>query len=366
VHAGGGQDEVYWFVAHVDKSIITWSSNPALVPLTAPPLGPSVQQLPEIESVDDGRLEEVATMIARADSVLVMAGAGCSMDSGLPDFRGRGGWYRLGDADVSMDHIDFHPGSVHLRTAWTLAASMVAAFQEHAPHNGYTSLVAALFPQRLQPTARRQRGFVVTSNIDGYFSRAGVPDQALFEAHGCVENLQCTTVGTEAPCAHSNRIWPLDSGAAERLDAVRTKAADFMGAAPDADWRDCLPRCSCGALARPNITHATDVDEDLCEERKGAQRTAMLEWLSAERRAKSFLVVLEVGCGTSYHSLRGDSEATVARHRSGGGRASLVRIDPGDPAVPLGETGLRLPAREALARLFFATTERSASLQQGK
>jgi hypothetical protein len=76
----------------------------------------------------------------------------------------------------------------------------------------------------------------------------------------------------------------------------------------------------------------------------------MCAWLAFERRAKSRLVVLELGCGTSPHALRRDSELVVAAQRASGGSATLVRVDPGDASVPAGEghVGIALGALEAL------------------
>ena len=73
----------------------------------------------------------------------------------------------------------------------------------------------------------------------------------------------------------------------------------------------------------------------------------MEAWLAAERRSK--LVVLEVGCGTSVHSLRLDSEIVAASARS----AKLVRVDPGDARVPEGanHAGVALGAEAALVAL---------------
>lgn len=39
-------------------------------------------------------IPRVAVLIARADELVITAGAGMSVDSGLPDFRGSGGFWR--------------------------------------------------------------------------------------------------------------------------------------------------------------------------------------------------------------------------------------------------------------------------------
>ena len=90
VHAdrGADEEEPYWFVSHVDPSHIVWSSDEGLVSVSPPPLGECSQ--PTLGQED--ATHRAAELLSSADAVFVTAGAGCSIDSGLPDFRGRGGW----------------------------------------------------------------------------------------------------------------------------------------------------------------------------------------------------------------------------------------------------------------------------------
>ncbi|HOB44658.1 MAG TPA: NAD-dependent deacetylase, partial [Zoogloea sp.] len=52
---------------------------------------------------------EAARLIAAADGLLVAAGAGMGVDSGLPDFRGNAGFWRaypaLADARIAFEEI---------------------------------------------------------------------------------------------------------------------------------------------------------------------------------------------------------------------------------------------------------------------
>ena len=312
--------DIHWFVSHVDPTFISGSSDEAVLKPSPPPLGPS--------TVAGGAATARAKgWIADADAVLVLAGAGMSRDSALPDFRGRDGWYSVGGAEVSMEHMDFHETSPHWETAWRALTAMAAAFRGAAPHAGYA---------RLRRLAAEKRVFVVTSNIDELFPRAGFDDN-VYETHGSALRLQCSTVGTDAACGRG--VWALDDAT---LDTLRRR---YSGDAVDESAA--LPRCACGAAARPNLSHATDRDEDIDGAIKGAQRARMEAWLAAERRSK--LVVLEVGCGTSVHSLRLDSEIVAAAARS----AKLVRVDPGDARVPEGanHAGVALGAEAALVAL---------------
>jgi hypothetical protein len=70
--------------------------------------------------------------------------------------------------------------------------------------------------------------------------------------------------------------------------------------------------------------------------------------------------IVEVGCGTSTHSMREESELLLARSLA----ISIVRIDPGDASVPLGRgVGIKAGGLEALVAIeaAFASQSRSRS-----
>ena len=449
--------ELHWFVTHIDHGVIAGTSRPEIVRKEVSPLGPSAPCLlaNSINNKDSTMaVAKAADFLVHADYVLVVAGAGASIDSNLPDFRGRGGWYSLGrtqsqengargDEDnrneelISMDHVDFHPDSPHLLTSWRLAVAMVHAFRHSVPHCGYLELVAALWGLRgfqpanvagtsINPSAATSplsasntpllpppstqppllsdplNAFVITSNIDGYFERAGVPVDALYETHGTMDRMQCTSVGTTAQdaCSKSASVWKLPEGERELLELKfrgpekeanpvlrggenrRDRAEAIEEPSQKKRRGPCptiadLPHCrGCGALARPNVSHTTDSDADVCAVRKATQRERALAWIESAKKGtfrprsgealsssgktivpSSRLVVLEIGCGISEHSLRLDSELVVARHREAGGDAKLIRIDPGAPVIPAGDGGcvaVALGAKDALIRIIRA------------
>ena len=87
-------DDLHWFTCHIETSFIRWSSHPEILPPTPPPLGIPLS-LPE-NYTNEQALSNAAQAIHNADAVLVVAGAGMSCDSGLPDYRGAEGFYRMG------------------------------------------------------------------------------------------------------------------------------------------------------------------------------------------------------------------------------------------------------------------------------
>ena len=111
-----------------------------------------------------------------------------------------------------------------------------------------------------------------------------------------------------------------------------------------------LPRCpKCDAYARPHVSHSTDYPEDVVPTRKSRQERALVDWLESIGNKK--LVVLEVGCGTSIHSLRSETEIIIGKRQmieKDEGATTLIRIDPGNADVPVGHVGVRMKAMEAL------------------
>lgn len=270
--------------------------------------------------MNDAALDEAAALIGQADALVVAAGAGMGVDSGLPDFRGREGFWRaypaLGRAGLDFAAVA-SPRSFERdpRLAWGFYGHRLALYRRTVPHAGFGLL---------QRWGRRMpRGLAVfTSNVDGQFQRAGFDAALIHECHGSLQWLQCLRGCGEPP-------WP--------ADAVE----------PDVDeaecrWRGELPLCpGCGGLARPNLLMFGDAA--WVSDRYDAQERRLARWLAAVERP----VVVEIGAGTAVPSVRNFGQQLLAHHG-----ARLVRINPREPAIAasLG-VGLATGALDALARL---------------
>ena len=107
------------------------------------------------------------------------------------------------------------------------------------------------------------------------------------------------------------------------------------------------PACpSCAKILRPNISHVTDQPEDICYLRKRKQELKLLDWLRKNKNEN--VCIIEIGCGTSEHSLRDESELLLANTLTNG---HLIRIDPGCCDVPEGHVGIKLGFKEALLEI---------------
>ena len=167
--------------------------------------------------------------------------------------------------------------------------------------------------------------FVVTSNVDGQFQKAGFADDRVHEVHGTIHWHQCLR-----GCG----VGIFDAAATE----IEVEEATCRAVGP-------LPLCpSCGGPARPNILMFGDRGWD--GERSAAQETRLSGWI--DRATDRRLVVIECGAGLAIPTIRRFSEQAA---RWGG--CTLIRINPREPEVPPsgGHLGLAMPARVALQAL---------------
>lgn len=260
-------------------------------------------------------LKHAAELLEQADGLIIAAGAGMGVDSGLPDFRGNEGFWKaypaLGRAGMNF-YEAASPDTFHRdpRLAWGFYGHRLQLYRDTVPHAGFALLQrwAAHLPQG---------AFVFTSNVDGQFQKAGYAQELVAEVHGSIHHLQCLNACHEG-------IWPAD------------------GFTPEVDTDACrltseLPTCPrCGALARPNILMFGD--GGWIEHRQAAQLQRLHAWLAQVNRP----LVLEIGAGTAVATVRHFSHQVIQSH---GGR--LIRINPTEPQAPtprdIGLVGGALP-----------------------
>ena len=269
-------------------------------------------------------LKRAAHAIRDADALLITAGAGMGVDSGLPDFRGNEGFWnayppmaKLGISFVEMANptwFDHDP-----RLAWGFYGHRLNLYRKTIPHRGFTQLLEI---------ARQKPGgyFVFTSNVDGQFQKAGYGEDRLEECHGSIHHLQCTH-----PC--NGGIWDA------RDVTVEVDEQTFRATDP-------LPRCQhCGGMARPNVLMFGDWS--WISTRTDIQSGRRSTWLKGISGDGIRLVIVEVGAGEAVATVRGQSEY-LARDYG----ATLIRINPRDSEVPRGRhVSLPLGAAEGVARI---------------
>jgi NAD-dependent SIR2 family protein deacetylase len=276
-----------------------------------------------VEATTDSKVKLAAEAVYAADALLVTAGAGMGIDSGLPDFRGVQGFWRaypavarLGLFFEEMANPAWFSDNPHL--AWAFYGHRLNLYRKTTPHAGSSQL--------LELGAAKPAGyFVFTSNVDGQFQRAGFAPERIVECHGSIHQFQCT-----ASC--TDEVWDAEH------ETVSLEEETFRALEP-------LPKCrNCPALARPNILMFGDWS--WLGYRTHAQQERFSGWLNELAKSSAKLVVIELGAGSAVPTVRHTSEHVVDRF---GGK--LIRINPREHEVPSGHIGLPFGAAEGLRQI---------------
>ena len=226
-------------------------------------------------------LVNAKALLDKADAILIVTGAGMSVDSGIPTYRGNNGIWtksiKIGDDVYAYDDISsLKMWKTRPELAWGFKANFYKMMNELEPHNGYFELLDSI--------KDKYDYFVATSNIDGYFKRSGFDQNKIYEVHGSVNYLQCM----DKSCNNLN-------GVVEASDLPTFNEETFI-----ADW---LPKCKyCGKMSRPNVSMFGDVE--FYGKPYEHQRKRLNDWLSNIKKNNKKLVILEIGCGINPHSLR--------------------------------------------------------------
>ncbi len=147
---------------------------------------------------------------------MVLTGAGCSTDSGIPDYRGPSGAWR------SRQPIQFQPFRTQLAARQRYWARSMVGFPRmaEATPNGVHRALANL-------EARGLLGLLVTQNVDDLHRRAG--QRQVLDLHGRLARVRCLDCGHRSSRAVLQR----------RLEALNPSIAAQLTrpvvAAPDGD-----------------------------------------------------------------------------------------------------------------------------------
>ncbi len=201
-------------------------------------------------------IDRAAQLIADSDYVVAMTGAGMSVESGIPPFRGTNGlWTKYGTP--SMD--GYRKFKADPKAYWNRQINeeidehileLREALRNARPHAGHYALVQLV-----------ESGFiksVITQNIDGLDIKAGMGDE-LIEIHGNRSRLRCIGCSKRTDL---NDFVPLfipdpcdECGQPVKFDAVmfgEPIVPEVMAAArEEIDRADCVVAIGTSATVRP-------------------------------------------------------------------------------------------------------------------
>ena len=146
--------------------------------------------------------------------------------------------------------------------------------------------------------------FIVTSNVDGQFQKAGFDTNKIHEVHGSIHYLQCSK-----DC--KSEIWEVSP------EEIVVDMEKFE--------TNTIPKCvHCGAVARPNIMMFGD--SEFSYMREVEQRQRYLAWLAGVKKRKEHLVIIELGAGLEIPTIQILGNKLANKNKN----YSLIRINPRD------------------------------------
>lgn len=236
-------------------------------------------------------ISSILSLLMNADAVAIFAGAGMGVDSGLEQYRNNSGiWEKtinLEGTYINQMELSTHQAYLNNTSyAWKFLRERITKFNETQPHLGYYELLNFV---------KNKEYFIITTNVDEQFQKAGFSEDRIFEIHGSVFDMQCTI-----PC--EQEIWPTLLHESE------------------------IPVCpSCRNVARPNILLFNDWYWVSMKAR--AQQKAYKTWNEKFFLKYKTSIALEIGAGKTINTLRNASENLVKNIYP------LIRVNPYDYEV---------------------------------
>lgn len=188
----------------------------------------------------DKRIRALVEYLRNAQHLLVFTGAGISTASGIPDYRGpQGVWTRR----QPVYYDDFMNSEEARMAYWDYKLEGWKAFRAARPNAVHHAIVDLERNGRLL--------MVVTQNVDGLHSRAGVSAEHLVELHGTNLEVECQKCGRRGdPTPHYQFFQKYRQS----------------------------PRCGCGGLLKPaTISFGQPLRrEDLARAFAAANRTDLV------------------------------------------------------------------------------------------
>jgi len=256
--------------------------------------------------------KNILSILEKTEVLVITAGAGMSADSGIPTYRGENGtWGQLeGEWQIPIREL-MTPQFINENPLymWRRFAKGRLALQNVQPHQGFYILKKWI-------EEFNWKYFVLTSNVDEMFQKAGFDSGRVFEVHGSGKYLQCTL-----PCSKSFWLNKIEFDPYKENLSIEE-----------------LPKCPfCGRLARPNVYIFND--RTYVRSLSKAQKERYQYFLN-KNKDRSFLVI-EIGAGKKVITIRKHTEKLMSQQK-----ATVLRINPFEagidaPHISLPDTALR-------------------------
>lgn len=190
--------------------------------------------------LDPDPLDELTRFVERHPRLFVLTGAGCSTDSGIPDYRdAEGAWKHR----PPVQYQDFLGSESTRRYYWArslLGWGRVAAARPNATHRALAGLEGAGLVHQL-----------VTQNVDGLHQKAG--SRRVIDLHGRLDTVDCLDCHGRRPRAAVQQALAVQAPDLALQDATAAPDGDARLENFDFD-RLAIPGCpDCGGILKPSV-----------------------------------------------------------------------------------------------------------------
>ena len=134
------------------------------------------------DASDPNLLNQARSLLAAAQRVVVLTGAGISTDSGIPDFRGPNGVWTKNPQAEKLATLDHYVGDREVR---------VAAWRSRLDSRAWTAEPNAAHRALVNLERRGQLDTLITQNIDGLHHAGGSSWDRIVEIHGSIREVVC-------------------------------------------------------------------------------------------------------------------------------------------------------------------------------
>ena len=241
------------------------------------------------EQTKDG-IQEAVEVIKESHHLVAYTGAGISVESGVPPFRGPGGlWSSYDPKYLELSYLHQYPDK-----CWRILKEIFYEHFARAEPNDAHRVLARLETRGLLKS-------VITQNIDNLHQLAG--SVKVIEFHGNTRDLICVSCG-----------------------ATTTVNPDMLLSLP--------PRCSCGGVLKPDCIFF-------------GEEIPQRAWIESRQETETADVLLIVGSTGEVYP------AASLPHQAAGNGALIVEINPeaSNFTNTITDVFIPLPAGTALARI---------------
>ena len=186
--------------------------------------------------------------LLRGKRFVVLSGAGCSTDSGIPDYRGPDGRLRV---RTPIQYRDFVKSSEVRKRYWARSTIGWPVMSEAEPNPAHTAL------EKLEKAGLASG--IITQNVDGLHQVAG--SRQVVELHGSLANVRClecrsvfSRSGVQRTLVDLNREWLDKAETTAKKSDPRTAPDGDAEISTDTVRNFIVPECkACGGLLKPDV-----------------------------------------------------------------------------------------------------------------